>query len=82
MRFLLISLLAVAPFLSAFAQSTGVLTGTVKDKQTQATLAGITIALAGARNAEQAEQNARAVAIELSKEEIKLINEKLGKLVL
>ena len=43
---------------------------------------GITIALAGARNAEQAEQNARAVAIGLSKEEIKLINEKLGKLVL
>jgi aryl-alcohol dehydrogenase-like predicted oxidoreductase len=43
---------------------------------------GITIALAGARNAEQAVQNARAVDIRLSKEEISFINQKLGELEL
>lgn len=37
--------------------------------------AGITIALAGARNAEQAVQNAKAIEINLSKEEIESINE-------
>ena len=36
---------------------------------------GITIALAGARNAEQAVQNAKAININLSKEEIESINE-------
>lgn len=37
--------------------------------------AGITIALAGARNAEQAVQNAKAIDIHLSQEEIETINE-------
>jgi aryl-alcohol dehydrogenase-like predicted oxidoreductase len=43
---------------------------------------GITIALAGARNAEQAVQNAKAVHVKLSKEEIGFINKKLGELEL
>ncbi len=38
---------------------------------------GITVALVGARNAEQAIQNARAINIKLSAEEIKFINDKL-----
>lgn len=37
--------------------------------------AGITVALAGARNADQAVQNAQAIAIHLSQEEIDTINE-------
>ena len=36
---------------------------------------GITIALAGARNAKQAEQNAKAIDIKLSKEELKTIDD-------
>lgn len=43
---------------------------------------GITLALVGARNAEQASQNARASHIQLSQEELQLINDKLGKLEL
>ena len=43
---------------------------------------GITIALAGARNAEQAVSNARSVEFTLSGEEIRSINEKLEELVL
>jgi aryl-alcohol dehydrogenase-like predicted oxidoreductase len=43
---------------------------------------GITIALAGARNAAQAIQNAKAVDISLSEEEITLIDEELNKLEL
>lgn len=43
---------------------------------------GITIALAGARNAEQAVQNAKAADVSLTKEEIAFINDKLGKLEL
>ncbi|HMU46853.1 MAG TPA: aldo/keto reductase [Chitinophagaceae bacterium] len=43
---------------------------------------GITIALAGARNAEQAIENAKAVYVDLSKEEIFLINSELEKLSL
>lgn len=43
---------------------------------------GITIALVGARNAEQAEQNAKAMDIQLSKEEIGFITEELDKLKL
>lgn len=43
---------------------------------------GITIALVGARNAEQAIQNAKAMAIQLSREEIDLITAELNKLVL
>jgi aryl-alcohol dehydrogenase-like predicted oxidoreductase len=43
---------------------------------------GITIALAGARNAEQAVQNAKAVDVKLSKEEINFINEQLEELQL
>ena len=43
---------------------------------------GITIALAGARNAEQATQNAKAVNIKLNKEEIDFITTELNKLVL
>ena len=43
---------------------------------------GITIALAGARNAEQAIQNAKAADIRLTKEEIGFINRKLDKLEL
>lgn len=43
---------------------------------------GITIALAGARNAEQAVQNAKAVEVQLSKEEIAFINGKIASLEL
>jgi aryl-alcohol dehydrogenase-like predicted oxidoreductase len=43
---------------------------------------GITIALAGARNAEQAVQNAKAAEIRLTQEEIAFINQKLDKLEL
>jgi aryl-alcohol dehydrogenase-like predicted oxidoreductase len=38
---------------------------------------GITVALVGARNAEQAKQNAKAIHVKLSAEEIKFINDKL-----
>jgi aryl-alcohol dehydrogenase-like predicted oxidoreductase len=41
---------------------------------------GITIALAGARNAQQAKQNAQAVAVKLTKDEINLINEELSRI--
>jgi len=41
---------------------------------------GITIALVGARNVNQSIQNAKAVDIKLSKEELKFIAEELGKL--
>ena len=40
---------------------------------------GITIALAGARNAEQAVQNARAINVKLSAEEMETINELLSR---
>lgn len=43
---------------------------------------GITVALAGARNAEQAAQNAKAVEVRLTKEEIGGINEKIDELEL
>lgn len=43
---------------------------------------GITIALVGARNAEQAVQNAKAVNIKLSESEITFINKELDKLVI
>jgi aryl-alcohol dehydrogenase-like predicted oxidoreductase len=43
---------------------------------------GITIALVGARNAQQAIQNAKAVDVHLSAEEIEIINGKLNQLVL
>lgn len=43
---------------------------------------GITIALVGARNAEQAVQNAKAMDIQLNKEEIGFITEELDKLKL
>ncbi|WP_336515029.1 aldo/keto reductase [Pollutibacter soli] len=43
---------------------------------------GITIALAGARNAQQAEQNAKASDITLSADDITWINERLNKLEL
>lgn len=43
---------------------------------------GITVALVGARNAEQAIQNARAINVKLSAEEIKYINDKLYQLEL
>lgn len=43
---------------------------------------GITIALVGARNAEQAVQNARAAQIQLSEEEIRFITAELDKLIL
>jgi aryl-alcohol dehydrogenase-like predicted oxidoreductase len=43
---------------------------------------GITVALAGARNPEQAVQNAEAAGIKLTKEELKQIGEELGKLEL
>lgn len=43
---------------------------------------GITIALAGARNAEQAIQNASAASIELSAEEVYMISEELSSLEL
>jgi aryl-alcohol dehydrogenase-like predicted oxidoreductase len=42
----------------------------------------ITIALAGARNAAQATENAKAINIKLSKEEITFITSELNKLVL
>ncbi len=41
---------------------------------------GITIALAGARNAEQSVQNAKSMAISLSKDEISIIDKELQKL--
>lgn len=44
--------------------------------------AGITIALVGARDANQAIQNARAINVKLSAEEIKYINDKLYQLQL
>lgn len=40
---------------------------------------GITIALVGARNAEQATQNAKSVEIHLTDSEIKFINKELDK---
>jgi aryl-alcohol dehydrogenase-like predicted oxidoreductase len=43
---------------------------------------GITIALAGARNAEQAVQNAKAAAVQLSKDEVAFITHELNKLEL
>lgn len=43
---------------------------------------GITIALVGARNAEQAIQNAKAINIKLSFAEIELINEELNKVAM
>ena len=43
---------------------------------------GITVALAGARNAEQASQNAKAVDVKLSGEEINSINDQINKLSL
>lgn len=43
---------------------------------------GITIALAGARNAEQAVQNAKAADVKLTATDISFINDKLGKLEL
>ena len=43
---------------------------------------GITIALVGARNAEQAVQNAKAIKVKLSTSEIKFINDELKKLIL
>jgi aryl-alcohol dehydrogenase-like predicted oxidoreductase len=43
---------------------------------------GITIALVGARDADQAVQNARAIDVKLSEEEIGWINEKMGALEL
>jgi aryl-alcohol dehydrogenase-like predicted oxidoreductase len=43
---------------------------------------GITIALAGARNAEQAVQNAKAADVKLTKEDIAFIDDKLAKLEL
>jgi aryl-alcohol dehydrogenase-like predicted oxidoreductase len=43
---------------------------------------GITVALVGARNAEQAIQNARAINVKLSAEEMKYINDKLYQLQL
>ena len=42
---------------------------------------GITIALAGARNAEQSVQNAKAANINLSEDEINFINQKLEAIV-
>ena len=43
---------------------------------------GITAALVGARNAEQARENAGAMSFNLSEEEIKTINEELNKVVI
>ncbi|MCK8491620.1 aldo/keto reductase [Spirosoma sp. RP8] len=43
---------------------------------------GITAALVGARNAEQATQNAKAIAIQLSTDELDFINQQLGQLAL
>ena len=42
----------------------------------------ITIALAGARNAAQATENAKAINIELNKEEITFVTSELNKLAL
>lgn len=41
---------------------------------------GITIALAGARNAEQSVQNARAIRVKLTQEDLELINSEVAKL--
>ena len=43
---------------------------------------GITLALVGARNADQATQNAKASEVKLSSEELAIINDQLGKLEL
>ena len=43
---------------------------------------GITIALVGARNEEQAKQNAKAIEVQLNEEEIRFINDELNKLKL
>lgn len=43
---------------------------------------GITVALVGARNAEQASQNAKAIEVKLSTEEIEFINKQLDELQL
>lgn len=43
---------------------------------------GITVALAGARNAAQALENAKAADVKLSKEEVEFINRKLNELEL
>lgn len=43
---------------------------------------GITVALVGARNAEQAAQNAKAIGVNLSKEDIQFINNELRQLEL
>lgn len=43
---------------------------------------GITIALVGARNEEQAKQNAKAIDVKLNEEEIRFINDELNKLTL
>jgi aryl-alcohol dehydrogenase-like predicted oxidoreductase len=43
---------------------------------------GITIALAGARDAQQAIQNAKAIEVQLTKDEIMFINGELAKLTL
>jgi aryl-alcohol dehydrogenase-like predicted oxidoreductase len=43
---------------------------------------GITVALAGARNAKQAVENAKAADVKLSKEEVDFINERLSRLEL
>lgn len=43
---------------------------------------GITVALVGARNAEQAIQNAKAIEVKLSKEDIQFINNELRKIEL
>jgi len=42
---------------------------------------GITVALAGARNADQALQNARAMEVKLSKDEIAFINQQIATLL-
>jgi aryl-alcohol dehydrogenase-like predicted oxidoreductase len=43
---------------------------------------GITIALVGARNAEQTKQNAKAIDIKLSADEIAFINKQLDEVVI
>ena len=43
---------------------------------------GITVALAGARNATQALDNAKAAEVKLSEEEVRFINSKLNELEL
>ncbi|RYD56820.1 MAG: TonB-dependent receptor [Sphingobacteriales bacterium] len=47
MRLTLLTLLTCLSFLAAHAQSTGVLSGSVRDKQTQAALSGITVGIEG-----------------------------------